>query len=109
MTKEDPTTTMTAQVQEVFEHWVATCRTLGKGPQPVLSDARRRKIERAIKDYGTKTCRDAISGITLSKFHMGYNASAKRYDDIELILRDSAHIERFATDWATHQAGGSEW
>jgi hypothetical protein len=33
----------------------------------------------------------------MSDWHMGDNPRGKRYDDLELILRDSAHIERFAT------------
>jgi hypothetical protein len=43
---------------------------------------------------------DAISGCAMSDWHMGDNPRGKKYDDIELILRDSAHIERFATMFA---------
>jgi len=87
-------------VKEVFDFWVTTFRSNGKGPTPVLSDKRRSKISRAIKDYGVETCMDAISGCAMSDWHMGDNPRGKKYDDIELILRDSAHIERFATMFA---------
>ena len=89
-----------SEVEEVFNHWVATFRATGRGPVPILSDKRKSKIARAIKDYGLETCLHAISGCALSDWHMGENPRGKKYDDIELILRDSAHIEKFATIWA---------
>jgi hypothetical protein len=99
-----------SEVQEVFEHWVATFRATGRGPVPVLSDKRKSKIAKAIKDYGTKTCLEAISGCALSDWHMGENPRGKKYDDIELILRDSAHIEKFATIYAEDgNAGRSDF
>ena len=45
--------------------------------------------------YGTQGCKDAISGTTHSPWHMGHNPQGKKYDDIELILRDEKHIEMF--------------
>lgn len=89
--------TSTEQVTQVFEFWVATFRSSTKGPRPVLSDKRRSKITRALSDYGLQTCLDAITGCAMSDWHMGDNPRGKRYDDLELIFRDSAHIERFAT------------
>jgi hypothetical protein len=91
-----PSTSLDA-ITQVFEFWVATFRSTTKGPKPVLSDKRRSKIQRALNDYDLKTCFDAITGCAMSDWHMGDNPRGKRYDDIELILRDSAHIERFAT------------
>ena len=99
-----------SEVQEVFDHWVTTFRATGRGPVPVLSDKRKSKIAKAIKDYGTKTCLEAISGCALSDWHMGENPRGKKYDDIELILRDSAHIEKFATIYAEDgNAGRSDF
>lgn len=82
-------------VQIVFDHWVATCRGRG-GPKPVLTDKRAKLIARAIGWYGIGTCKAAIDGIVTSDFHMGHNRWGKRYDSIELILRDAEHIESFA-------------
>lgn len=87
-------------VQAVFDHWVAVHRTPRKGPEPVLSSKRRVKIVRALNDYGLETCLHAISGCAMSDWHMGDNPTRKRYDDLELILRDAPHIERFATIYA---------
>lgn len=87
-------------VREVFDHWVTIHRTPRKGPEPVLSAKRRAKITKALSDYGLETCLQAISGCAMSDWHMGDNPTRKRYDDIELILRDAPHIERFATIYA---------
>jgi len=84
-------------IEAVFDFWASTFRAATKGPKPVLSDKRRSKISRALNDYGLQTCLDAITGCAMSDWHMGDNPRGKRYDDLELILRDSAHIERFAT------------
>lgn len=89
-----------SEVQAVFDHWVKVHRTPRRGPQPVLGDKRKNKIARAIRDYGVETCLQAISGCAMSDWHMGDNPRRKQYDDIELILRDAAHIERFATIFA---------
>jgi hypothetical protein len=84
-------------VQAVFDHWVTVHRTPRRGPTPVLTAKRRTKITRAIADYGVDTCLHAISGCAMSDWHMGDNPNRKKYDDLELILRDAPHIERFAT------------
>ena len=97
------------EVQQVFDLWVEYHRSSRKGPTPVLSDKRRRKIQKALKDYGLQTCLDAIKGCAMSDWHMGDNPRGRRYDDIELILRDSAHIERFATIYAEDGLGRSEF
>jgi hypothetical protein len=97
VTPKAPAPISTDEITAVFTHWVSTFRSTGKGPVPVLSDKRRSKIARAISDYGVQTCLDAVSGCAMSDWHMGDNPRGKRYDDIELILRDAAHIERFAT------------
>ncbi len=89
---EDPTP---AEIFEVFQHWVATCRTSARGRKPILGDKRRRKIKQAIALYGVEDCKDAIRGVIHSPWHMGHNPQGKKYDDIELILRDENHIEMF--------------
>ena len=83
------------EVFEVFHEWVAICRTSGRGRKPVLGDKRRRKIKQAITLYGVEACKTAIRGVTCSPWHMGHNPQGKKYDDIELVLRDERHIEMF--------------
>lgn len=82
------------QKQEVFDFWVETLKSSARR-KPILDEKRSATIGAAIHDYGVQQCKDAILGCSLSPFHMGRNKNNKRYDDIELILRDSEHIERF--------------
>jgi hypothetical protein len=80
------------QVHAVFEHWMDVHRRR----QCLLTDKRRRRIIRAIRDYGYDTVIDAIDGCARSDWHMGANPTGKTYNDILLILRDAEHIEHFA-------------
>lgn len=80
-----------AEIQELFELWVSTYRTRGK-----LNEKRKAKLAKALKEYDYETVRLAILGLQYSPFHMGENMTGDVYDELELILRDSAHIERFA-------------
>jgi len=90
------------QVMIVFNFWLENMRSNSK-TRVVLSDKRRRKIEKAIKLYDVQTCKDAILGCAMSDFHMGRNGMGKKYDELELILRDEEHIERFAADYRSRR------
>ena len=79
------------QIKEVFDFWVLTFNK----KRVALDEKRRQAIGAAIHDYGLDACRDAIVGCSRSDFHMGRNKNNRVYNDIELILRDSEHIERF--------------
>jgi hypothetical protein len=81
-------------VLEVWNYWIETLRERSAN-KVVLSDKRRKKIEKAIKMYDVETCKKAIRGCASSDFHMGRNGSGTKYDDIELILRDPEKIEKF--------------
>lgn len=80
--------------QEVFDFWVRTLKSSARR-KPILDEKRLATIGAAIYDYGVEQCKQAIEGCSLSPFHMGRNKMNKRYDDIELILRDAEHVERF--------------
>ena len=82
------------EIQEVFNYWVDQT-WIKRGPRPKLTDPRWRKIALAIYEYGLEEAKMAIRGCTLSPFHMGDNKMRRRYTDIELVLSDAAHIERF--------------
>lgn len=81
-----------ADVNAVFEAWKESTGH----PRAVLDKARRKKIEDRLKDYTVAELIVAVRGIARSAFHMGENDGHKKYDDITLILRDSAHVEQFA-------------
>lgn len=79
------------QIQEVFDFWALTFNK----KRVVLDEKRRQTIGAAIHDYGLEVCRNAIVGCSRSDFHMGRNKNNRVYNEIELILRDSEHVERF--------------
>jgi hypothetical protein len=83
-----------ADKEEVFNYWVDTLKASARR-KPVLDEKRLATIGAAIYDFGVEQCKQAIDGCKLSPFHMGRNKMNKKYDDIELILRDAQHIERF--------------
>ena len=88
--------------QRVFEHWVAM---FGKRRGLVaFGPKRRRLVESALALYPEATLLLAIDGCAASAWHAGDNDRGKAFNDLELILRDEAHIERFAEDGeALHQ------
>lgn len=83
-----------AAVTEVWEYWLQAMRATSKR-KPILDATRRQIIGAAIHDYEIQGCKDAIDGCALSEFHMGRNKTNKRYDSVELIFRDSEHVEKF--------------
>lgn len=80
-------------IQRVFAHWLDTT---GRDPSRTrLGAERRRVIEARLKDYPEADLIAAIDGNQLSAFHQGDNPGRKKYDDLTLILRNGAHLERF--------------
>lgn len=76
-------------VTKVFDHW----RDVHNHPHAKLDDKRRRTIRKALENYTEADLCQAIAGYRNSPHHMGDNDRATVFDDIELILRDSAHID----------------
>jgi hypothetical protein len=84
-----------AIILQVWQTYVDTFFQ-GKGRKPRLSDERTKLITVAVNQFGSDIVKDAIRGCALSPWHMGQNPSGTVYNSLELILRDSAHIERFS-------------
>lgn len=76
-------------VETVFEHW----RQVHRHPKASLDAKRRKVIRDALKSYSEADLCQAISGYLNSPHHMGQNATATVYGDIELFLRDAKHID----------------
>lgn len=93
-------------VREVFDFWVELHRNSTRGRRPVLDSKRWAVIAKAIVSHGTDACFDAIRGCLVSPFHQGQNSRGKKYDDIELILRDASKIEKFCSAWDEKMQGG---
>jgi len=97
-----------AEIVTVYEYWVSVMRP-GKKRVPSLDEKRRLKVASAIADYGVEDCLKAIDGCAVSDFHMGRNRQKKRYDDLELILRDQDHVERFLGFTTGSDDGEVDW
>lgn len=85
-------------VARVFAHWRETF-----GHPRARLDAKRRKLIRArLKDgYSEADLCQSISGYRNSPHHMGRNDRNTVYDDLNLLLRDSGHVDaglRFYAD-----------
>lgn len=78
----------------IFAHWVFM---LGKR-RAALGPGRRKAIERMLALYDEETLQLAIEGCAASAWHAGQNDRGRAFDDLELILRDEAHVERFAAE-----------
>lgn len=80
-------------VEEIFKYWQAELKHL----QSVLDDKRRKVITARIKEgYTKERIMQAIRGIKLSPHNMGQNDRNTKFDDIELICRCGANVDRFA-------------
>lgn len=90
--KAEPTRAKSSpEIAEVFEHWRST---LGKTTAAKLDPKRRKRIEWALKAYGLETVKRCIDGYATSPWHRGTDPKSTRpYDDLELWLRDAAHVE----------------
>lgn len=82
--------------EQVFDHWVFM---FGRNPRRcAFGPGRRKAVERALGLYDLETLMLAIEGCAASAWHAGDNDRNRPFDDLELILRDEPHIERFAAD-----------
>ncbi len=79
-------------VKEIFSHW----QTVMNHPKAKIDKKRANKIVQSLKlGYSLAELKEAIDGCAKTPFNMGQNDKGQRYDDIELILRDASHIDRF--------------
>lgn len=76
-------------VRQIFEYW----QSVWSKPRAKLDPKRHGVIKRALATYDPQSLKDSISGYRLSQFHLGQNDKNRTYDDIELFLRDAAHID----------------
>jgi hypothetical protein len=91
-------------VTRVFDHWRESW-----GKRKAQLDSKRLKvIKLALKSYRVEDLCKAISGYRNSPHHRGENERKTPYDDIELFLRDSKHIEA-GLQFAEKNPGGVVW
>lgn len=89
---ETDTETDNNNISVVFEAWVASTE---RTAATKLDAKRRRRIAAALKDYTLVDVLDAVEGWRFSPHHRGENERRTVYNDLDLLLRDSARIEMF--------------
>lgn len=93
-TGEKDSRSRSAQAGEIFEYWK---RERGRNHQTIFDDKRKRAVEARLKaGYDVDFIKQAIRGIKHDPHCMGENDAKKIYDDLELICRDSTHLEGYA-------------
>lgn len=79
-------------VEQVFQAWV---KSTERSDRTLLDPKRRRVIERALDGYPVDDVLLAVDGWRYSPHHRGENDRGVVYNDLELLLRDSKHVEMF--------------
>lgn len=79
-------------VTRIFNAWL---KSTGRTSKTRLDAKRRKLIESALKNYPPEDVAAAVRGWKFSAYHRGENSSGTVYNDLELLLRDASHIERF--------------
>jgi hypothetical protein len=85
-------------VRTVFDAWLAHFRAHGQWTRQTtkLTKKRAAAIKARLQDgYSSEDLGRAIDGCSRSSWHMGENPDGKNWTDIELICRDSEHVDRF--------------
>jgi DNA-binding transcriptional MerR regulator len=81
-----------AEVKEIFQYW----QTVMNKPLAKLDAKRKGRITQALKlGFSIEQLKQAVNGCANSAFHTGGNEQGKRYDSLELILRNAEKIESF--------------
>lgn len=89
---EEPSVKPPPPATRVFERWKETFNH----SKSVFDSKRLKAVNARLRDgYSVDDLFAAIEGCARSPHHMGQNQRHEVYDDIELICRDSAHVESF--------------
>lgn len=82
-----------SRIATVFDYWRTAMK---KSQRTKLDAARKRVIASRLKDgYDVDDLMKAIRGCSLTPHNMGQNDRGEVYNDLTLILRDAAHVDRF--------------
>lgn len=92
-------------IQKVWDHYLDK-HHLETRKKPVLTEERTKLIDKSIRNHGVETLINAITGCTLSPWHMGHNPNNRKYNSIELILRNTEKIETFEQIHENTETGG---
>lgn len=82
----------TLTIETIFDFWR---KTLNHN-RAKLDDARKKIIRKALRDgYSETDLLDAITGCSMSEWHMGKNNRSTKFDSLGLILKSSDNIDKF--------------
>lgn len=88
----DTKISLVEQARRVFRFWAEFM----KHPKAALDAKREKAITARLRDgYSVDDLILAVKGCKLTPHNMGKNDRNQVYDDIELICRDAAHVDRF--------------
>jgi hypothetical protein len=96
---------LNTEAREVFDHWRTTMR---KRSNSVFSADRKSKVVARLREgYTVSQLKEAVTGYSMSAFHMGDNPDGKLWNDLELICRSGSKVEKgmeLAVGGANHAA-----
>lgn len=96
-------------IKLAFEFWRTTFNKNGSARLNI--DRGRAVLDRLRPpvNYSIEDIKKAIEGCKVSPYHSGKNGDSggKVFDELELICRDDAHLERFIGYYDAHRANGS--
>lgn len=79
-------------VSAVFDHW----KRVLNHPRSKLDPKRANAVRARLREgHSVEDLQKAIDGCARTPWNMGQNDQGKRFDDLGLICRDAAHVERF--------------
>lgn len=79
-------------IEEIFLHW----KKVHEHPRVPLRPSLVKKIQARLKEgYSKEELLEAIEGCKLNPWHQGENPNGVKYDRLDLILRDSEHVDMF--------------
>lgn len=81
----------TGAEQRIFDAW----RDSTNHPRARLDDKRRKLIRSRLREYPEQDLIDAVRGWRHSPHHRGENERQTVYNDLGLLLRDAANVEKF--------------
>lgn len=88
----------------VFDYWRQETGHL----KAQFDTKRQRAVRERLKDYSVDDLRRAVDGCLLTPHNQGKNDRGEVYDDLELICRDAAHVDRFMRNASDPPVGRAE-
>ena len=90
-----PTADRSAEIRAVFAHYKLYHPKAAKDPKSISKEWRQIRA-RLVEGYSLDDLKQAIDGIHKSPYHVGGNDSGTDYLTLNLIMRDSSHVTKYA-------------